>query len=147
MTGVPRKLTLYDKLAFVASGLMLLLLLGLGHFHKMGGYGVETDFYWAYAPDAQNILEGKTPQEPGVGPGYALVLAAFNLVFHDWFLSGKLISILSAIVGGFFTFKMISAVFNQRVALFTMIKDGRDHFESEKSGRSNFFTISARYSL
>lgn len=115
------RLSKYDKLALLFGALMLFFLLILGHFHKMGTYGVETDFYWAYAPDAENILNGKTPQEPGVGPGYALVLAGLNLLFDDWFLTGKLISILSAILCGYFTFKVIQGLFDSKVAFFVLI--------------------------
>ncbi|MCG8604721.1 glycosyltransferase family 39 protein [bacterium] len=116
-----KKLTRYEKLAFLVAGFMLVFLLALSHFHKMGGYGFETDFYWAYAPDAKNILDGKKPEEPGVGPGYTLVLAGFNLLLDDWFLSGKLISMLSTVFCGIFTFKLMGVVFTQRLALFTMI--------------------------
>ncbi|MFQ5638045.1 MAG: ArnT family glycosyltransferase [bacterium] len=111
----------YEKLALLFSGLMLFGLLFLGHFHKMGTYGTETDFYWAYAPDAQNILAGKAPEEPGVGPGYALVLAGLNLIIRDWFLTGKVISILSAVLCGFFTFKLVQHLFDVKVAFFTMV--------------------------
>ncbi|MFQ5601724.1 MAG: ArnT family glycosyltransferase [bacterium] len=111
----------YEKLAWIVSCFMLLFLLFVSQFHRMGGYGVETDFYWAYAPDAQNILEGKMPEEPGVGPGYALVLALFNIIFNDWFTAGKMVSIFSTILGGYFTFKMIQKVFDEKIAFYTMI--------------------------
>ncbi|NIR49896.1 glycosyltransferase family 39 protein [candidate division KSB1 bacterium] len=116
-----KRLKHYEKLALIFSGFMFLGLLVLSHFHKMGSYGFETDFYWAYAPDAKNILNGKMPEEPGVGPGYALVLAGLNLIFNDWFFTGKMISVLSAVLCGYFIFKMLQELFNSKVAFFTMI--------------------------
>ncbi len=115
------RLSKYEKLALLVSGFMLLFLLVLSYFHKMGNYGIETDFYWAYAPDAQNILDGKSPEEPGAGPGYALVLAFTNLFFNDWFLTGKIISVLSAVFCGFLTFKVVQSLFTEKVAFFTLI--------------------------
>ena len=116
-----QRLTNFEKLAVYFSLFMLVGLLTLSSFHKMGGYGVETDFYWAYAPDAQRLLNGEMPQEPGVGPGYALTLAFFNLIVGDWFTTGKIVSILSAVLCGFFTFKLVRDLFNERVAFFTLI--------------------------
>ncbi len=114
-------LSRYEQLAIAFSLIVLIALCVVGSFHKMGGYGVETDFYWAYAPDAQRILDGELPQEPGVGPGYPLVLAGIQLLFGDWFVSGKLLSILSSVLCGLFTFKFLQALFDARVAFFTLV--------------------------
>ena len=111
----------YQKYAAVFSLFMFAGLVVASLFHKMGAYGVETDFYWAYARDAQNIMNGEMPEEPGVGPGYAIVLIVFNLLFNDWFVSGKMLSIVSAVVGGLFTFGYLRAVFNAKIAFYTLI--------------------------
>ncbi|MFQ5649773.1 MAG: glycosyltransferase family 39 protein [bacterium] len=125
MTGLVlkylRPLSKYEKLALAFSVFMLLALFAVGSFHKMGGYGVETDFYWAYAPDGQRVLDGELPREPGVGPGYALTLAVFNLFIGDWFTTGKTVSILSAILCGLLTFKLFKTLFNEEVAFFTLV--------------------------
>lgn len=111
----------YERMAWLFSGVMLLLLLIIGSFRVMGTFGVETDFYWAYAPDAQRIMSGEMPHEPGVGPLYALSLGIVNLVLGDWFASGKVISILSTVICGLFTFKMIKVLFNAKIAFFTLV--------------------------
>lgn len=116
-----KRLDLYTKLAIGFSVAMFFVLLLISTFHKMGSYGVETDFYWAYAPDAARIADGQLPREPGIGPGYGLFLALFNFFFRDWFLSGKLLSITSAALGGFFTFRLFRDLFDGRSAFFTMV--------------------------
>jgi hypothetical protein len=100
---------------------MLFVLLLISTFHKMGSYGVETDFYWAYAPDAARMASGELPREPGVGPGYGLFLALFHFLFRDWFVSGKLLSIVSASAGGFFTFKFFRDLFDGQTAFYTLV--------------------------
>jgi len=110
-----RKVTIYFCIAVGA------VLLAVSTFHKVGGFGVETDFYWSYAPDAENILHGRNTQEPGVGPVYPLVLGVANLLFDDYFVSGKVISILSAVFAGFFIFKLLASLFDERIGFFTMV--------------------------
>ncbi len=116
-----RMLSYYDRLAIAFSILMFAVLLVVGSYHRMGGYGVETDFYWSYAPDAQRIVQGQTPQEPGVGPVYALTLAFSNLFVQDWFVSGKLLSMFSAVLCGLFTFSFIKQFFDDRLGFFTLV--------------------------
>ncbi len=103
------------------SFIVLIGLLVAGSFHQMGGYGVETDFYWAYAPDAQRIVHGEMPQEPGVGPLYPLTLGVLNLVIGDIFVAGKTLSVLSTILCGLFTFGFVRSLFNARLAFFTLV--------------------------
>lgn len=111
----------FEKYAWYYSVFILLLLLVLGSFRQMGGYGVETDFYWAYAPDAERLTHGLMPQEPGVGPGYSLTLAAFNQILHDWFVSGCTLSILSSIVCGLLTFQFIRNLFDAALGFYTLV--------------------------
>ncbi len=111
----------YSKLALYFSALMLLFLLAISIFHKMGNFGVETDFYWSYAPDAERIIHGHNTLEPGVGPVYPLLLGVMNLVFHDYFISGKMLSIISTVLAGLFIFKLIQSLFDGRLAFFTMV--------------------------
>jgi len=108
-------------MALFFSGVMLLLFIAVGSFRQMGTFGVETDFYWAYAPDAQRIMNGEMPQEPGVGPLYAMLLVLVNFVTGDWFASGKMISIFSTVLCGWFTFKTIGNLFSPKIGFFTLI--------------------------
>src|SRR3970040_409568 len=43
-------------------------------FHKVGDYGIETDFFWGYAPNAKNFLSGEIPMDAFRGPFYPIVL-------------------------------------------------------------------------
>lgn len=67
-------------------------------YHIVGDYGVETDFYWSYVPQARHILEGSLPIEDFHGPLYPIVLAAMSLVTSDLFHAGVVLSTLSASV-------------------------------------------------
>ncbi|MFX0137038.1 MAG: glycosyltransferase family 39 protein [Candidatus Hodarchaeota archaeon] len=101
--------------------LNFLILLLLSRSHEMGGYDVETDFYGSYAIAAKHILEGKSYEDPYHGPGYPCVLALGSLLFHDMFLTGKIISIISGLLFGIFTYKVIKNIFNSRIAFFTVL--------------------------
>ncbi len=114
-------LDLYEKLALGFGVCLLVALLVLSSFHKIGGYGVETDFYWAYAPDAERISNGETPNEPGVGPGYALALILVNFFTGDWFAGGKVLSILSTVFAGLLMAKTVSRLFDSKVGLYTLL--------------------------
>jgi len=107
--------------SWILSAGILLILLFAATKHEMGGYGVETDFYWAYAPDAQRLLNGEMPKEPGVGPVYSLTLAAINLALDDWFVSGRTLSLISTVLCGLFTFGFLKSVFNARLAFYTLV--------------------------
>lgn len=111
----------YDKLAIGLFLLNFLILLLLGRSHEMGGYDVETDFYGSYAIEAKHILEGKSYGDPFHGPGYPCVLALGSLLFHDMFLTGKIISIISGLLFVIFTYKVIKNIFNSRIAFFTIL--------------------------
>jgi len=111
----------HDHWALIVSGTMLILLLGLSVYHRVGGYGVETDFYWAYAPDAERILHGASPHEPGVGPAYPLALILANTFFADWFVSGKVVSIVSSVICGMLVYKIIRRLFDPRIGFATML--------------------------
>ncbi len=111
----------YDRWALYVTGAMLLILFSIASFHRMGGYGVETDFYWAYAPDAARIASGESPREPGIGPAYPLVLILANTLLQDWFASGKAVSVISSVLGGLLTYRTLRNVFAARVAFATML--------------------------
>lgn len=113
--------TNYDRWSVAVSASVLMLLLGLAVFHRVGGYGVETDFYWAYAPDAQRILNGESPHEPGIGPAYPLALILANTFFDDWFVSGKVVSIVSSALCGVFVYKIVRQLFDAKIGFATML--------------------------
>jgi hypothetical protein len=87
----------YAPVALAALYFVVMVWIAL-KYHVVGDYGVETDFYWSYVPQARHILEGKLPIEDFHGPLYPLVLAAVSLVTSDLFHAGVVLSVLSAAV-------------------------------------------------
>ncbi|MGA2624621.1 MAG: glycosyltransferase family 39 protein [Bacteroidota bacterium] len=86
-------------------------------YHTIGDYGVETDSYWTYIPQAQNILKGVLEVDQFKGPGYEFVLAAVSSVTGELFRAGMLISLVSAAVVLYLTYKVIAKFFNPECAL------------------------------
>ncbi len=89
----------FGYLAWVIPGLLYVAIISYisSTQYQIGGRGIETDFYWDYAPAADDILDGKFPIDHlhFRGPGYPLALASFGWL-GDTFLAGKTVSILSA---------------------------------------------------
>ncbi len=89
----------FQYLIWLTPGLLFagfVLFFSLTQYH-IGGRGVETDFYWDYAPAADEFVKGHLPIEhlQFRGPGYPLILASFGWL-RDTFLAGKIVSALSA---------------------------------------------------
>lgn len=100
--------------------LLVMVIIGFT-YHKIGDYGVETDFYWAYVPNAKHILEGKLGVDPFKGPGYDLVLAAAGAVVGDFFSAGMLISLLSAAGVLFLTYRLLARLFSTDTAFLVSV--------------------------
>ena len=116
-----RKIEKYEKSAIGLCLLMLLVLIPLSRAHELGGYGVETDFYGSYAIEARRIFEGKPYEDPFHGPGYSFVLGLLNFGFRDMFLTGKILSVISSLLFGFFSFKVFKSLFNPKFAFFVLL--------------------------
>ncbi len=97
----------------VAAGLLALAILALGlvlgHFHELGGYMVENDFYGQFYPAAQAVLHGEPMANPRSGPGYPLLLAAGSWLTHDLFFFGKVVASVSLAASGWLTFLVVRA--------------------------------------
>jgi len=117
LTGIDK----YERLTIGLCLLVFLILVFISPYHEMGGYGVETDFYGSYALKAKAILSGEHIQWEDHGPGYIFILALFDLIFNDIFTAGKFITIVSTVLFGFFTFKVLSVLFKPRLAFFTVL--------------------------
>jgi hypothetical protein len=87
------------------------------HHRVIGGYGVETDFYRAYAPDASRILEGAMPAAGKNPPGYSALLAAAHPVTGDHFVSGKWLAVATAMLTGWVAFSLFRLLFGGPAAL------------------------------
>ena len=90
-------------------------------FHKVGDYGVETDFFWGYVPAAKDFLNGVITIDAFRGPLYPIVLGIFGFILSDFFNAGILIGILSAAFVIYFTFEMVKRIFSPNVALFVTL--------------------------
>jgi 4-amino-4-deoxy-L-arabinose transferase-like glycosyltransferase len=103
-------------LAIAVLFFIVMVFIGL-KYHIVGDYGVETDFYWSYVPEARHILEGTIPIEDFRGPGYPLVLACIALFTSDLFHAGVVLSTLSAAASLFFIFQILKHLFRADIAL------------------------------
>jgi len=90
-------------------------------FHKVGDYGVETDFFWGYVPSAKNFLAGKIPMDAFRGPLYPIILGIFGFITGDFFHAGMLIAVISASVVIYVTCELLKNIFSPIIAIFVTI--------------------------
>lgn len=90
-------------------------------FHKVGDYGVETDFFWSYVPSAKEFLKGNIEIDPFRGPLYPIALGLFGFLLNDFFTAGILIGVLSGAFVVFFSFQIIKKIFNPIAAFFAVL--------------------------
>ena len=109
--------SLFDILSilFPIFYLIIILILTLS-IRKTGNYGVETDFFWLYVPHAKSFLEGNIIIDSFHGPIYPVFLALVSLVFKDFFLSGIILSVFSASIVLYFTYRIISILSDRKLA-------------------------------
>ena len=119
-------------------------------FHKVGDYGIETDFFWSYVPNAKEFLDGKIPMDAFRGPLYPFVLGLFGFVLGDFFYAGMLIAILSASIVVLVTFELLKRIFSKGVAFFvTILLSVNPVFiqYSYSAGTDMFFNVLAAVTL
>lgn len=90
-------------------------------YHKVGDYGVETDFFWSYVPGAKSFLNGTIHIDQFRGPLYPMILGIFNLLVSNYFLSGILLGIISGSLVIFFSFELIKRIFSAKLAFFATL--------------------------
>lgn len=88
----------------------------VGYFHRVGAFGVETDFYGVYAIQAENILAGKPYTYQHNPPAYCLLLALFIYFVNDTFIAGKIISTLATGVYTCVSYLILSLFIDRKVA-------------------------------
>lgn len=86
-------------------------------YHKIGDYGVETDFYEGMVYEAKEFLKGNLIIEGYKGPLYPIVLGILGFLFGNFFTIGILICVISAAVFLYFSFKTLEKIFDFDVAL------------------------------
>lgn len=94
---------------------LLMLFMGL-KYHVVGDYGIETDFFWSYVPEARNMLQGHILIEDFRGPGYPALLALISLVTSDLFHGGIILATLAAAVTLYFAFCLLRNLLRSDVA-------------------------------
>ena len=87
-------------------------------YHRIGGFGVETDFYAELVPQARALLRGEfSPTLYGSkGPVYSIVLALAYLFIREYFYAGLVINLVGAalfLVAGYHLIKRIFNLFCQ----------------------------------
>jgi hypothetical protein len=90
-------------------------------FHKVGDYGIETDFFWGYVPSAKEFLSGHIAIDGFRGPLYPMVLGAFGFLLSDFFKAGILIAVISASFVIYFTFELLKKIFSPLVSFFVTL--------------------------
>lgn len=111
----------YDIVAGIFCIGVLILALVIGSLREVGNFGVETDFYGAYAPQAQNIMAGRSYTYRHNPPGYALLLGAVSFLTGDLFAAGKMISAFATALLGWISYLLLKALFDSRIALASTI--------------------------
>jgi len=100
---------------------ILIISLILGYFHEIGTFGVETDFYGAYAIQAKNILSWKPYTYQVNPPGYPILIALCSFLTGDLFIAGKILSSLSTALLGLISYFIFKKLFAERIALVSII--------------------------
>lgn len=90
-------------------------------YHKVGDYGVETDFFWDYVPEAKDFINGSIKIDAFRGPLYPIVLGLSTLITGDYFYSGMFIGIISATVLIILSFSLLKRIFSPAIAFFTIL--------------------------
>ncbi len=109
--------TNFEKAILIVSLVYLVgvLTFSLG-YRKVGNYDIETDFFWDYAVEARNILNGIINVGEFRGPGYPAMIALFSTVVDDFFKSGLIISAISSALVILISFKLLKKIFNDKIA-------------------------------
>lgn len=88
-----------SEVKFAAVGIWLFAIIYICSTRLMGAFGVETDWYGCYAPQALEFGRNFTiPIDDFRGPLYQITLGAVGLVVNDLWRAAQFINIASALV-------------------------------------------------
>lgn len=79
--------------AFTAIYAMIMTFVSIT-YHKVGDYGVETDFFHRFVPAAKSFLNGSVSIDDFHGPLYPILLGVFYLFTDDYMIAGQLINVI-----------------------------------------------------
>jgi 4-amino-4-deoxy-L-arabinose transferase-like glycosyltransferase len=113
----PAPVAIRKILPYLITLIFLLVAVYAAREHPYGTYTTETDFYQFYAPDAEHLANGQFPQNTYNGPGYPLMLALVTKFTGDIFLSGKIVSLISATLAVLLTFLLFEKLFGYWVGI------------------------------
>jgi Dolichyl-phosphate-mannose-protein mannosyltransferase len=116
------KILQYQHLGLIIAGLYLTILLIVSLlYHKIGDYGVETDFFWSYVPKAKSFLSGDLQIDQFRGPLYPIILGLVSFVISNYFYSGIIIGVLSASILIYLSFELIKKIFSPVVSFVVVL--------------------------
>ena len=110
-----------DRIILIFCIATCLLALFIGYFRKVGAFSVESDFYEAYAIQAENILAGRSYTYQHNPPGYCLLLAAVTFLTKNAFAAGKIISAFATGFFGWISYLLLKTLFSYRLASISTI--------------------------
>ncbi len=92
-------------------------------YHRIGGFGVETDFYAELVPQAKKLLNGQfSPLNYGLkGPVYSMFLAGVYIVVREYFYAGLIINLISSFVFIYAIYYLVKIVFNRITSVFVTV--------------------------
>lgn len=91
--------------------------------HRTGNYGVETDFYWKYAPAADGLRHGRIDiaNYDSKGWGYPAALALVSLTGLGTFRAGQLLALLAACLAAWLVYRTQRSLFGPTLALIGLL--------------------------
>lgn len=109
---------LFQRIPYFLIGLyFIVILIASLTYHKIGDYGVETDFYEGMVYEAKEFLKGNLIIEGYKGPLYPIVLGILGFIFGDFFTVGVILCVISGALFLYFGFKTLQKIFGFDVAL------------------------------
>jgi hypothetical protein len=116
------KLISYKHNGLIIAGLYFVVLTVISFiFHKVGDYGIETDFFWGYVPGAKKFLSGQIPMDAFRGPFYPMILGILGFLVGDFFNAGILIAVLSAFIVIYVTYELLKKIFSPLLTSFVTL--------------------------
>lgn len=90
-------------------------------YHKIGDYGLETDFFYRYVPNANTFLEGSIAIDGFQGPLYPMILGVFKTITGDYMIAGQLINIISVSAFLLCITIVFRKIFSSEIAIITFL--------------------------
>lgn len=91
------------------------------HYHRIGDYGAETDFYGGLVQEARQFAQGDFPIGNYKGPVYGISLALVARLIPDYFTAAVMLSVLSAALVLLLTSRTLLRLFGPEAAILTTL--------------------------